>query len=219
MHLQTKITEVLAIKVQPFVLGHYLMYVTPRDVIGEPARGTQSNGLVFRCAFGSENLPPLLGQNFELMSQLALSGESSAARNLSLALGPSRGTGEVVYTLGDAPTVTARLDFPQLNLDELIAQATPPVKDLPEAQSSGETAGTAGPATLLPPGLTGSFELGVAQLTYRGQVVQDVVSVHDLQATILHQLGLDHKRLTYRHAGRDYRLTDVHGEVVRGILA
>jgi len=50
-------------------------------------------------------------------------------------------------------------------------------------------------------------------------VVQNEVSVHDLQATILHQLGLDHKRLTYRHAGRDYRLTDVHGEVVRGILA
>jgi len=52
-----------------------------------------------------------------------------------------------------------------------------------------------------------------------GLVVQDEVSVHDLQATILNQLGLDHKRLTYRHAGRDYRLTDVHGEVIRGILA
>jgi hypothetical protein len=49
--------------------------------------------------------------------------------------------------------------------------------------------------------------------------VKDEVSVHDLQATILNQLGLDHKRLTYRHAGRDYRLTDVHGEVVSGILA
>ena len=54
----SKVTEVLAIKVQPFVLGHYLLHVTPRDVIGEPARGTQSNGQVFRCAFGSENLPP-----------------------------------------------------------------------------------------------------------------------------------------------------------------
>jgi hypothetical protein len=37
-------------------------------------------------------------------------------------------------------------------------------------------------------------------------------------ADILHLLGLDHKRLTYKHAGRDFRLTDVHGEVVKGIL-
>jgi uncharacterized protein (DUF1501 family) len=50
-------------------------------------------------------------------------------------------------------------------------------------------------------------------------VVADPVHVHDLQATILHLLGIDHTRLTYRHAGRDHRLTDVHGEVVRAILA
>ncbi|MDA1014557.1 MAG: DUF1501 domain-containing protein [Planctomycetota bacterium] len=43
--------------------------------------------------------------------------------------------------------------------------------------------------------------------------------VHDLHATILHLLGLDHERLTFRHAGRDYRLTDVHGQVVREVLA
>jgi hypothetical protein len=49
--------------------------------------------------------------------------------------------------------------------------------------------------------------------------VEDKVHVHDLHATILHLLGLDHKRLTYRHAGRDFRLTDVHGEIVKGILA
>jgi hypothetical protein len=45
------------------------------------------------------------------------------------------------------------------------------------------------------------------------------VSVHDLQATLLHQLGFDHERLTFRFQGRDYRLTDVEGEVVKGILA
>jgi len=50
-------------------------------------------------------------------------------------------------------------------------------------------------------------------------VVQDKVHVHDLQATILHLLGFDHKRLTFRFQGRDYRLTDVHGDVVKGILA
>lgn len=47
----------------------------------------------------------------------------------------------------------------------------------------------------------------------------DRVSVHDLHATILHLLGLDHKRLTYRYNGRDFRLTDVHGNVVTSILA
>ena len=50
-------------------------------------------------------------------------------------------------------------------------------------------------------------------------VAENPVTVHDFQATILHQLGLDHKRLTFRHAGRDYRLTDVAGEVVHDILA
>ena len=45
------------------------------------------------------------------------------------------------------------------------------------------------------------------------------VHVHDVQATILHLLGLDHLRLTYRFRGRDFRLTDVEGEVVQPILA
>jgi hypothetical protein len=50
-------------------------------------------------------------------------------------------------------------------------------------------------------------------------VVENRVHVHDLQATLLHLLGFDHQRLTYRFQGRDYRLTDVHGDVVREILA
>ena len=50
-------------------------------------------------------------------------------------------------------------------------------------------------------------------------VVQNKVHVHDLQATILHLLGLDHEKLTYRFQGRDFRLTDVHGKVLRDILA
>jgi hypothetical protein len=49
-------------------------------------------------------------------------------------------------------------------------------------------------------------------------VAENPVHVHDVQATILHLLGLDHKRLTYRHAGRDFRLTDVHGEIIRPVL-
>ena len=43
--------------------------------------------------------------------------------------------------------------------------------------------------------------------------------MHDFHATILHCLGIDHERLVYRFQGRDYRLTDVHGEVVQGVLA
>jgi len=46
-----------------------------------------------------------------------------------------------------------------------------------------------------------------------------VVSVHDLHATMLYLLGIDHTRLTFRHLGRPFRLTDVHGHVVKAILA
>ncbi len=51
------------------------------------------------------------------------------------------------------------------------------------------------------------------------QAVENRMHVHDLHATILHLMGLDHERLTYRYSGRDFRLTDVHGRVVRDILA
>jgi hypothetical protein len=57
-----------------------------------------------------------------------------------------------------------------------------------------------------------SDEFGIA-------VAENRVHVHDFHATILHLLGLNHERLTFRHAGRDYRLTDVHGSVVQDILA
>jgi len=50
-------------------------------------------------------------------------------------------------------------------------------------------------------------------------VVKDRVHVHDLHATLLHLLGFDHEKFTYRFQGRDYRLTDVHGEVVQKLLA
>jgi hypothetical protein len=53
---------------------------------------------------------------------------------------------------------------------------------------------------------------------YSANVAENGVHVHDLQATVLHLLGIDHKRLTYRHQGRDFRLTDVHGHVVRELL-
>jgi hypothetical protein len=54
---------------------------------------------------------------------------------------------------------------------------------------------------------------------YCYNVVENPVHIHDLNATVLHTLGVDHEKLTYRFQGRDFRLTDIHGEVVKGILA
>jgi len=50
-------------------------------------------------------------------------------------------------------------------------------------------------------------------------VVRDPVHIHDVNATLLHCLGMDHERLTFRHQGRDFRLTDIHGNVVKELLA
>jgi hypothetical protein len=54
---------------------------------------------------------------------------------------------------------------------------------------------------------------------YGYHAVADIVSIHDLHATVLHLMGIDHERLTFRHGGRDYRLTDVHGTVLSKLLA
>jgi hypothetical protein len=62
------------------------------------------------------------------------------------------------------------------------------------------------------------FSLGETD-DFSYNVTSDPVSVYDLQATILHLLGIDHTKLTYRFQGRDFRLTDVHGEVIKKILA
>ena len=50
-------------------------------------------------------------------------------------------------------------------------------------------------------------------------IAENQVHVHDFQATVLHLLGIDHHKLTYRHNGADRRLTDVHGEVIEEVLA
>ena len=81
-------------------------------------------------------------------------------------------------------------------------------------------------------GPPGRFEHGLAYdrargrtVTYGGtdelgyNAVENVVHVHDLHATMLHLLGIDHRRLVFRFQGRDFRLTDVHGHVVQPILA
>ncbi len=50
------------------------------------------------------------------------------------------------------------------------------------------------------------------------KVVENPVHIHDLNATILYLMGIDHEKLTYRYSGRDFRLTDVHGKVIHDIL-
>ncbi|MGB0550868.1 MAG: DUF1501 domain-containing protein, partial [Limisphaerales bacterium] len=67
-------------------------------------------------------------------------------------------------------------------------------------------------------GVKGGMTLGATdELGFH--ITDRPVHIHDLQATLLHLMGLDHERLTFHHAGRDYRLTDVHGKVVKEIVA
>jgi hypothetical protein len=66
-------------------------------------------------------------------------------------------------------------------------------------------------------GVKGGYSHGATD-DYGFYAVQDRVSVHDLHATVLHAMGLDHERVTYRHGGRDHRLTDVYGNVVKEIF-
>ena len=67
-------------------------------------------------------------------------------------------------------------------------------------------------------GVKGGTVYGAAD-DFGFKAVENPVHVHDLHATILHLLGFNHTQFTYRYAGRDFRLTDVSGEVVKGILA
>jgi len=66
-------------------------------------------------------------------------------------------------------------------------------------------------------GVKGGFSYGATD-EHGYEAVEGKMHIHDWHATILHILGLDHEKLTYRHAGRDFRLTDVHGQVAKEIL-
>jgi hypothetical protein len=67
-------------------------------------------------------------------------------------------------------------------------------------------------------GVKPGFRFGATD-DYGWYAAENKVHIHDLHATILALLGLDHEKLTYRHAGRDFRLTDVHGRIVKEIFA
>jgi len=64
----------------------------------------------------------------------------------------------------------------------------------------------------------GGFSFGATD-DHGGRAVRDVTHVHDLHATVLALLGLDHEKLTYRYAGRNFRLTDVYGKVAKPVIA
>ena len=70
----------------------------------------------------------------------------------------------------------------------------------------------------VPGGVRGGYVHGATD-EYGFAAVENKVHVHDLHATILQLLGFDHEKLTFRHSGRDFRLTDVHGRVVRELIA
>ena len=67
-------------------------------------------------------------------------------------------------------------------------------------------------------GIKGGMAYGATD-EFGFKAVENRVSVHDLHATILHQLGIDHEKITYRYRGLDFRLTDLHGKVVQAVLA
>lgn len=67
-------------------------------------------------------------------------------------------------------------------------------------------------------GLKPGFSYGTTD-DFGYNIVENPVHIHDLNATVLHLLGIDHERLTFKYQGRDFRLTDVHGHVVRDLLA
>ncbi len=67
-------------------------------------------------------------------------------------------------------------------------------------------------------GIRGGLTWGATD-DFSYNIVENPVSVHDLHATLLHLMGVDHTRLTYRYQGRDYRLTDVFGNVLKPLLA
>ena len=88
----------------------------------------------------------------------------------------------------------------------------------PARSTAATTTTTASRMWLAGGGVKGGYVHGATD-EFGFQAVENKVHVHDLHATILHLLGFDHEKLTYRYAGRDFRLTDVHGQVVKELIA
>ena len=124
----------------------------------------------------------------------------------------------------DQPIAGLLMDLKRRGLlDSTLVVWTSEFGRTPHSQGQGATAGRDHHARgfttwLAGGGIKGGLVHGATdELGYTA--VEDPVHVHDLHATILHLLGIDHEKLTYRHSSRNYRLTDVHGNVIKGILA
>jgi len=134
----------------------------------------------------------------------------------------SRIKGDIVIKAREVDQATAALisDLKQRGLlDETLVIWGGEFGRTPMAQSDGRDHHIRGFSLFLAGGgIRGGTAYGATdELGYLA--VEDVVSVHDLHATMLHLLGIDHARFSYRHLGRPFRLTDVHGRVVRAVLA
>ena len=120
----------------------------------------------------------------------------------------------------DPPIAALLTDLKQRGLrDETLVLWSGEFGRTPASQGTGRDHNHWGfSAWLAGGGVKGGMSYGATdEFGYRAEV--DRVHVHDLHATMLHQMGLDHEQLTYRYSGRDFRLTDVHGRVVQEILA
>jgi len=95
---------------------------------------------------------------------------------------------------------------------------TPHCQGLDFSEYGRDHHSNAGPILLAGGGIKAGIRYGETD-EWGWDVVENPVHVHDVQATILHQLGFDHEKLTWRHQGRDFRLTDVGGRVLHDILA
>jgi hypothetical protein len=120
----------------------------------------------------------------------------------------------------DRPTAALLRDLKQRGmLDETIVVFGGEFGRTPMAQGNGRDHHIKGFSIFVAGGgFKGGMSLGATD-EFGYYAVEDVVHVHDLHATMLHLLGIDHTRLTYKFQGRDFRLTDVHGKIVRKILA
>ncbi len=97
-------------------------------------------------------------------------------------------------------------------------EASPTMRDRPQQMRHQATTPQRFTVWLAGGGVRGGMTYGATdEFGYRA--VENVVEMHDLHATMLHLLGMDHERLTFLHGGRFHRLTDVHGRVIREVLA
>jgi len=203
--------------VKPYQPAHTFMN-TGSTISGRPSMGAW---LLYGLGSESENLP-----GFVVLTSVGKGGQSQpiAARQWHSGFLPSRHQGVEFRSKGDAvlyvsPPAGVGLARQRGMLDDTLVIWGGEFGRTPMAQGNGRDHHIKGFSFWM---AGGGVKGGVAyggtdELGYNA--VEDVVHVHDLHATMLHLLGIDHQRLTFRAQGRDFRLTDVFGNVVEPLLA